>query len=43
MSGDDQDRAPSNYGASYQRLREIKAIYDPENLFSLNQNIAPAD
>ena len=41
MSGDDQDRAPSNYGANYQRLREIKAIYDPDNLFSLNQNVPP--
>jgi FAD/FMN-containing dehydrogenase len=43
MSGDDQDRAPSNYGANYQRLREIKATYDPDNLFSLNQNVPPAD
>jgi FAD/FMN-containing dehydrogenase len=43
MSGDDQDRAPSNYGANYQRLREIKATYDPNNLFSLNQNVPPAD
>ena len=42
MSGDDQDRAPSNYGANYQRLREVKTIYDPDNLFSLNQNIVPA-
>ncbi len=43
MSGDDQNRAPSNYGANYQRLREAKSKYDPENLFSMNQNIAPAD
>ncbi len=43
MSGDDQDRAPSNYGANYGRLREIKANYDPNNLFSLNQNVPPAD
>ncbi len=42
MSGDDQDRAPSNYGANYQRLKEIKTIYDPDNLFSLNQNVTPA-
>jgi hypothetical protein len=42
MSGDDQDRAPSNYGANYQRLREVKTIYDPDNLVSLNQNIVPA-
>jgi hypothetical protein len=43
MSGDDQERAPSNYGTNYQRLREIKTIYDPDNLFSLNQNVPSAD
>jgi FAD/FMN-containing dehydrogenase len=41
MSGDDQDRAPDNFGANYQRLREIKAKYDPDNLFRMNQNIVP--
>jgi FAD/FMN-containing dehydrogenase len=43
MSADDQDRAPSNYGENYRRLREIKAQYDPTNLFRLNQNVLPAD
>jgi len=42
MSADDQDRAPSNYGANYRRLREIKAKYDPTNQFRLNQNVLPA-
>ena len=42
MSGDDKDRAPDNFGASYRRLQEIKAVYDPTNLFSMNQNVAPA-
>jgi hypothetical protein len=29
-------------GATWDRLREIKARYDPENLFRHNQNIPPA-
>ncbi|HEY5623133.1 MAG TPA: FAD-binding oxidoreductase [Gammaproteobacteria bacterium] len=42
MSGDDDNRAPANYGASYERLAAVKAVYDPDNLFHVNQNIAPA-
>lgn len=42
MSGDDGDRAPANYGANYERLAGVKKIYDPDNLFRINQNIAPA-
>ena len=41
MSHDDHDKAPSNYGASYQRLRQVKTAYDPDNLFRVNQNIQP--
>lgn len=29
-------------GSTWERLREIKARYDPDNLFRLNQNIPPA-
>ncbi len=31
----------SSYGANYERLTRIKAAYDPENRFRLNQNIRP--
>ena len=29
-------------GATWDRLRDVKAKYDPENLFHNNQNIPPA-
>ncbi|GJF30038.1 oxidoreductase [Kitasatospora sp. NE20-6] len=41
MSEDDQHRAPANYGASYDRLVQVKRTYDPGNLFRVNHNIVP--
>jgi FAD/FMN-containing dehydrogenase len=36
-----QDRVQASYRDNYRRLTEIKAVYDPNNLFHINQNIAP--
>lgn len=37
-----QDRVRAAFGDSYERLAQIKAEYDPENFFRLNQNIKPS-
>jgi FAD/FMN-containing dehydrogenase len=39
---DEPDRVGGMYGANYGRLAEVKAQYDPDNVFQVNQNIAPA-
>jgi FAD/FMN-containing dehydrogenase len=42
MMEEGADRVRSSYLGNYDRLAAVKAQYDPENLFHVNQNIPPA-
>jgi FAD binding domain/Berberine and berberine like len=42
MDGEGEDRIRASYGDSFDRLARIKARYDPDNFFRINQNIRPA-
>lgn len=42
LSADESSRISEAYGPNYSRLAEVKAKYDPSNLFRVNHNIRPA-
>ena len=41
MMEEGEDRIRASYGGNYERLQAVKAKYDPENFFHVNQNIEP--
>ena len=43
LAEDDRpEKVRASFGENYGRLRQLKAVYDPTNLFRINANIAPA-
>jgi FAD/FMN-containing dehydrogenase len=42
MMDEGHDRVRASYLGNYDRLAQVKAAYDPTNLFHINQNIPPA-
>jgi FAD binding domain/Berberine and berberine like len=42
MMDEGQERVKATYRGNYDRLARVKAQYDPENVFRVNQNITPA-
>ena len=43
MMDEGQERVRATYRGNYERLTRIKAAYDADNLFRVNQNIRPVE
>jgi FAD/FMN-containing dehydrogenase len=41
MMDEGQERVKASYRDNYDRLARVKGVYDPDNLFRINQNIEP--
>jgi FAD/FMN-containing dehydrogenase len=41
LDADDVGSVRHGYGANYERLAQVKRVYDPDNVFHLNHNIDP--
>jgi FAD/FMN-containing dehydrogenase len=40
---EDEERVPAAYGRNFDRLSRLKAKFDPDNLFRVNQNVRPRE
>ena len=43
MMEEGEERIRAAYGDNFERLRQVKDAYDPENVFHVNQNVEPAN
>ena len=41
LGNDDHSRVQAAYRPCGERIQQVKRAYDPDNVFHLNQNIAP--